>query len=427
MKIKKIISLCLVCLLLVCLGVSVASAENNIVVNVGESLASSGYNTVYSTSAGSIVAINYTGSLPSGVTVANDNYASVSLVGTPTTAGTYKVTLEVTVQNGNSYNTYAVPVNIYVGTGYTGSSSNSDVIISNSGSSSSSNVYIPNAYVSTPPVLTKSPTNETVSMGESAVFVARADNASSITWYLISPDMSQKYYASAVGSYFVGTTASGTNSERLVLSNISKDLNGWMVEAEFTNSDGTTSSNPAFLTVEVSIVESPSPSPSASPAPTPTPTPSASPAPTPTPTPSTTTYVNGTAVQNGSSTGTGFGGTMGSTSGNSDTTKIGSDGSYDIPSASGYNQDVTTTAAGAGSGSAGTSRSSSHIGAYILAVIAGAVIIGSVLVMALYMKGKISLGKLEQLLGGNQSDDMFDNSGDYYNPDDFKDNNKKDT
>ena len=62
----------------------------------------------------------------------------------------------------------------------------------------------------------------------------------------------------------------------------------------------------------------------------------------------------------------------------------------------------------------------SYTGAYILAAAAALVIIGAILVMALYMRGKISLGKFEDVLNDNNGD-----GDEFYNPDDFKDNSKK--
>ena len=56
----------------------------------------------------------------------------------------------------------------------------------------------------------------------------------------------------------------------------------------------------------------------------------------------------------------------------------------------------------------------SYMGAYILAAAALLVILGAIAVMALYMKGKISLGKFEQVPDNDGDGDEF------YNPDDFK-------
>ena len=56
----------------------------------------------------------------------------------------------------------------------------------------------------------------------------------------------------------------------------------------------------------------------------------------------------------------------------------------------------------------------SYMGAYILAAAALLVILGAIAVMALYMKGKISLGKFEESPDNNGDGDEF------YNPDDFK-------
>ena len=91
----------------------------------------------------------------------------------------------------------------------------------------------------------------------------------------------------------------------------------------------------------------------------------------------------------------------GSSSGSTYTSLTGSNGSG-----------ITNTVAGVGT--------RSYTGAYILAAAAALVIIGAILVMALYMRGKISLGKFEDVLNDNNGD-----GDEFYNPDDFKDKSKK--
>ena len=261
--------------------------------------------------------------------------------------------------------------------------------------------------VDTSPVVTKNPTNESAKYGDEVVFVARADYYDSITWYLT--DGTTYFPASEVGTHFTGVTATGTGTERLVLSGVTDKMDGWSATARFDNAIGSAWSGQAKLAVEAD--------PSASPTPSPTPIPSTAEA---TPTPVPANLQNGTGGT-GSSTATQHGTNIssGTAVGNSNNTAIGTTaGEADITTSAG----ITTTAA-ATSSSAGSARNS-HVGAYILAAFAGLVILGSVVVMALYMKGKISLGKFEKFLGSfdkGAEDDMFDNDGEFYNPDDFKD------
>lgn len=93
-----------------------------------------------------------------------------------------------------------------------------------------------------------------------------------------------------------------------------------------------------------------------------------------------------------------------------------------MPSSGGYSSITGTSGSGiTDSPVALNTATRSHTGAYVLAAAAGVVILGAIATMALYMKGKISLGKFEQLLGGNAEEDVFGNSGEFYDPKDFKD------
>ena len=270
-------------------------------------------------------------------------------------------------------------------------------------------------YVSTTaPIITKNPSGESIEAGDSVVFVAYASDAMNVEWFLT--DGTTTILASEVGSHFPGVTATGTNSERLVLSNVSDKMDGWSAMARFDNAIGASWTQQAKISV--------TPDPNAVPSPTPTPLPTATPSVTPTPVPANvaggTNGTTGTPTQHGTGENAPNGANVTTSNGigNSDNTQIGTTTGDNIGSTTGI---VTTGTAGSTSG--GTARNS-HVGAYILAALAGIVIVGSVLVMALYMKGKISLGKFEKFLGsfGNDSDaEMFDNDGEFYNPDDFKD------
>lgn len=88
--------------------------------------------------------------------------------------------------------------------------------------------------------ITKNPTGETVNAGGSALFVARADNASSFVWRLVSKDTTQTINAKDAAGYFRGLNVSGTDTDTLALSNIPASMDGWSVECKFIGSDGKT-------------------------------------------------------------------------------------------------------------------------------------------------------------------------------------------
>ncbi|MDO5446009.1 MAG: hypothetical protein Q4F31_10370 [Eubacteriales bacterium] len=342
---------------------------------------------------------------------------------------------EGVVISGGSSNA-APPSSIPAGTGIQ-IDANGNIVLGatspNSGSSSDSNKKGSGVYIVTPPqeerrspVITKNPSGETVDNGGSAVFVARADNASYITWYLLDAGGTVRYPAATISQYVDGVTATGANSERLVVSGLNEKMNGWMAECEFSNEYGSVMSTVATINVLA-----PTPTPTPEPTPTPTPTPTPAPTPTPTPTP---------AMPSSPSGGTGTGGTS---SGGSNTNGSGvmsnkpstvssKASAPEEPSVGGYSS--ITGATGSGINDADVSNTADiknlssageKTGAYILAAAAGAVIIGAVAVMALYMKGKISLGKFENIMGNSEQagSDIFDGN-EFYNPDDFKPDDK---
>ena len=99
------------------------------------------------------------------------------------------------------------------------------------------------------PEITKHPTGETVDEGGTAKFVARANDATEITWRLVSPDTTSTYTAQEAPAYFLGLTVEGIGTETLTLGNIPASLNGWAVEARFTGPSGTSYSNGAVIHV----------------------------------------------------------------------------------------------------------------------------------------------------------------------------------
>ena len=290
------------------------------------------------------------------------------------------------------------------------SNESSGVLIGGPLDSATTGGFIPptTQQASVAPVITKHPGSEEKKTGESTSFIARADPYDTVSWMAIDPVSGEHVAVDSIGDRITGVTFTGTHSEQLFINNLTDAINGWKFYAVFSNNFGRTITGEAEVTVPVE--------PTPTPAPTPTPTPAPTPTPTPEPTPTavlpssgngTTGSPTGTVTSGGSSTGTGA---VMPTSG------LSTSGSGSDVSSTPYTSLTGTTGSGIINTSTTTGRS--YTGAYILAAAAAAVIIGAILVMALYMKGKISLGKFERVLGDDQN-----NNGDgdeFYNPDDFK-------
>lgn len=166
----------------------------------------------------------YAGSLPAGLSLSWDDYG-IYMAGTPTSAGNFSSSYNVVTENG----TYSFIINISItgGTTPTATPAPGD-----------------------PPHITKHPTGETVEPGGSAQFVARADDATKITWRLVSKDTTVTYNAADGPDYFPGLSVDGLGTERLTLENIPSSLNEWCVEAKFENGNGASYSNGARITVK---------------------------------------------------------------------------------------------------------------------------------------------------------------------------------
>ena len=143
--------------------------------------------------------------------------ATLGLVGVPTTDGEFSVFITLTTQK---LGTLDIRVNVNV------------------------NPAAPTGL----PVVTKDPTGETVVEGESATFIARADNVVSYVWEIAIADASIdcKDLPSYLGK---GVKVSGYNTDTLVISNIPKELDGAYVWCQFVNGDGSVTSMAAKLTV----------------------------------------------------------------------------------------------------------------------------------------------------------------------------------
>lgn len=136
-----------------------------------------------------------------------------------------------------------------------------------------------------PPTITKNPTGEEVEEGGSCSFVARASGNPEITWY-ITDDDGYTVLASRAYKNFDGLKVTGCDGEKLKLSNIPASLDGYYAYAVFSNEEGETQSDLAYIRVE----------PAETPTPKPTKTPRATATPTPTPRPTNPPVSVSTAI-----------------------------------------------------------------------------------------------------------------------------------
>ncbi len=103
------------------------------------------------------------------------------------------------------------------------------------------------------PTITKQPTDETVNVGETAYFVASADGAEEISWYIAGPDGSTGYSAQEIGNYLPAVSCSGYNTGTLTINNVTADMDGWKAVCRFTNAVGKTYSAAAVIHVQLTV------------------------------------------------------------------------------------------------------------------------------------------------------------------------------
>lgn len=174
---------------------------------------------------GEIFDHSYGGSVPPGLSVQFfDSY--IAIAGVANTAGTYNLTLSAFDDNTMGWRTKKVSITV-------------------------------KEKEKTPPKITKHPTGETVTEGESALFIARAEDADKITWRLVSPDKSNTIECKDAPKSYPGLQVYGLDTEELVLKNIPLELDGWKVEAKFEGPGGVSFSNGALLTVKKAELKQP--------------------------------------------------------------------------------------------------------------------------------------------------------------------------
>ena len=99
----------------------------------------------------------------------------------------------------------------------------------------------------TPPSVTKNPTSETTSVGGSVTFISRATDTDACIWYITNG--SDTYECQYAPHVLDGIRVSGQGTERLTLSNVPAEINGWSVYCAFSGAGGETLSKAATITV----------------------------------------------------------------------------------------------------------------------------------------------------------------------------------
>ncbi len=108
------------------------------------------------------------------------------------------------------------------------------------------------------PTITKDPGGETISELGTAIFVARADNATEITWYLVAP-RGVSYEAEQVTDLFPGMAVAGQGTQTLTLYTVPSGFSGWKVECHFKDANGEeTVSAQADVTISTTLPAAPS-------------------------------------------------------------------------------------------------------------------------------------------------------------------------
>ena len=99
------------------------------------------------------------------------------------------------------------------------------------------------------PTISVQPTDQTVKEGEKCNFTVKQSGATGITWRFYHPQTGETVLASQANRRFKGLKVSGQNSEKLRLSSIPGEMDGWQVYCTLANSKGKVETEYATLTV----------------------------------------------------------------------------------------------------------------------------------------------------------------------------------
>ena len=107
----------------------------------------------------------------------------------------------------------------------------------------------PQPQVSGPVTITKNPTGESLSVGGKTWFIAHADNATSLTWLLTSPQ-GQSYTVEQAMEENPGLQIQVLPEDTLAVSGVPLSLDGWSVQARFDGPGGSAVTTPATIHVD---------------------------------------------------------------------------------------------------------------------------------------------------------------------------------
>ena len=103
--------------------------------------------------------------------------------------------------------------------------------------------------------VTKNPSNENHSVGGTAIFIAYAANASSVTWSFVDPYGNVKTPAEFVSA--CGGSCSGQNDTTLYVYNVNTNMNGWGAYATFYGNNQSARTTTAYLYVSAAVQSAP--------------------------------------------------------------------------------------------------------------------------------------------------------------------------
>ena len=103
--------------------------------------------------------------------------------------------------------------------------------------------------VSGPVTITKNPTGESLAVGGKTWFIAHADNATSLTWLLSSPQ-GQSYTVEQAMAANPGLQIQVLPEDTLGVSNVPASVDGWSVQARFDGPGGSAVTAPAVIHVD---------------------------------------------------------------------------------------------------------------------------------------------------------------------------------
>ena len=100
------------------------------------------------------------------------------------------------------------------------------------------------------PVVTKSPTDETVTEGGECWFVAKHEKAILAVWHFVSPDGQTDLAYDAAAEQFAPVVIENGDRGAMQLKNIPLSMNGWKVYCRYSNNSGSVDTKSATLTVK---------------------------------------------------------------------------------------------------------------------------------------------------------------------------------